>query len=568
MAKHAIAGTLFVPNFILLGEAGYFDAVSSTKPLLHLWSLGIEEQFYLIWPIALLLLRNRRQGQGIFILITTVISFGFWIVVNASDPTIAFYLPITRLWELSLGGALAYYGDSRVSKAGINLDNKQPSTRLKKLFEMPTLIGISLLVISFIQLSRATTFYPYLLLLPIFGTVLIISSDAGTAINKYVLSNKPMVWFGLISYPLYLVHWPLYSFTFILEDGVPSKSVRIISIAASILIAWMIFFWIERFVRYGRQRSKRYFTFFLPFLLCLICVFGVWIHVSDGAPHRFSQKNELHHILKNPEPRVSGFNCDDFINNFSEFASDSNCLLNKKQMPKLLFIGDSHMRMYRSSIFDAFSDIPLMLIMRPTCLPFVYSKPSKVTQDCMRKIDLLNNYLAENNSVDTVLITGFWAYLMAGDFVQADTDVRVPDSLTDEAVEDFLSKAREFMLATMRGNKRVILIQDIPHLDFPIMSCIKVRPVQLTSRATRVDCTVKQSDFYEYIQPYDSVIKQLLDEHPSMEYYDPRPLFCDGTNCIAMRSGFPLYRNGDHLNFLGAKMVIDDLILKFPDLIK
>ena len=195
LGRDAFASAAFLANIALLLQSGYFDVESARKPLLHLWSLGIEEQFYLFWPLLLMLAARLRSGVFAVAAILGIGSFLLNVALIGSDPVATFYLPFTRAFELLAGAALSC-GWIKIDKAGA-ADNWRAS------------IGVALIVLAAVLLDSHRAFPGWWALLPVAGTALLLSTPAAW-VNRVVLASKPFVWVGLISYPLYLWHWPLW----------------------------------------------------------------------------------------------------------------------------------------------------------------------------------------------------------------------------------------------------------------------------------------------------------------------------------------------------------------------
>lgn len=265
LGKHIAGGASFISNFLLWQESGYFDNSAETKPLLHLWSLGIEEQFYIIWPLLLWFAWKRKIN---FFAVTLAIAVGsFYLNIKGveQDPVATFYSPLTRFWELMFGGLLAWvtiYKKSSFSGIMLKLEcifssvtyGNQGVTNGKALENLSAFTGLALLAFGFVKISKDSNFPSFWALMPVSAAVLIISAGPRAWINRQILSNKLMVWFGLISYPLYLWHWPLLSFARILESGLPHRDTRIAAIVISIVLAWLTMKWIEKPFRSDNQR--------------------------------------------------------------------------------------------------------------------------------------------------------------------------------------------------------------------------------------------------------------------------------------------------------------------------
>lgn len=190
------AGAAFVANLALWHEAGYFDAVAETKPLLHLWSLGVEEQFYLFWPLVLWGCRKIRINPLVAIVGVGVGSFVLNMATVGRDPTADFYSPFTRFWELMIGCGLAYW----------HVVSPRGSVRRASACGA---VGFALIVAAVVLLRGQDRFPGWEALLPTVGAFLIIAGGTDGWLNRRVLRARPLVWIGLISFPLYLWHWPL-----------------------------------------------------------------------------------------------------------------------------------------------------------------------------------------------------------------------------------------------------------------------------------------------------------------------------------------------------------------------
>ena len=244
LGKHIAGGAAFISNLLLLQEFGYFDNSAETKPLLHLWSLGIEEQFYIIWPLFVWLTWKRKFN---FFAITLAIAVGsFYLNIKGitQDAIATFYSPLTRFWELMCGSLLAW----------VKIYKKESFTGIKLKANLSAFTGIALFVFGLEKINKDFGFPGVWALVPVSAAVLVLWAGPTAWINKKILSNKLLVWFGLISYPLYLWHWPLLSFARIIENELPGRNIRIVVVVISIVLAWLTMKWVEKHFRFGNQR--------------------------------------------------------------------------------------------------------------------------------------------------------------------------------------------------------------------------------------------------------------------------------------------------------------------------
>lgn len=266
LGKHITAGAGFISNFVLWNEVGYFDNSSETKPLLHLWSLGIEEQFYIVWPLLLWFAWKRKFNLLTITILVVIASFALNIKGIKQDAVATFYSPQTRFWELLCGSLLAWftlYKNDAFTDTKTKIDGWLSSIIYrekqvlggKSLSNVLSFIGLFLLAYGFWRINKELKFPGKWALVPVVGAVLIITAGSKAWINRIVLSNKLSVWFGLISFPLYLWHWPLLSFARIIEGEVPARKIRIAAVVASILLAWFTVKVIEKPFRFGKQKA-------------------------------------------------------------------------------------------------------------------------------------------------------------------------------------------------------------------------------------------------------------------------------------------------------------------------
>jgi peptidoglycan/LPS O-acetylase OafA/YrhL len=236
LAKNAIASAFFGANFVLLSEAGYFDLAAHLKPLLHLWSLGIEEQFYLAWPLALWL--TPRKWRGLMIAVVMTASFALNVALVRSHPQATFYLPFTRAWELMAGALL------------VGVAIKSDSLR-----ETLGAIGV-ICGITFFTYHERTVFPGWTALVPVVGAGLMILAE-GSFFSRIVLAHPLAAAIGRISYPLYLWHWPLLVFprTWLFRPLTTGETLA--AIAVAVVLSWLTYQFIERPIRAGRMGGLR-----------------------------------------------------------------------------------------------------------------------------------------------------------------------------------------------------------------------------------------------------------------------------------------------------------------------
>ena len=318
LGKNIVAGIAFASNLFQLSQIGYFAPAAADNPLLHLWSLGVEEQFYIFWPLTLLLIAASRQ-RGLWIGLFALVSFCIGLSIFAGYADWAFYAPLPRAWELLAGALLANADLLRKKKLAAGTQNALAT------------LGLSAILAAALALDRTRLFPGLYALLPVLGAVAIIASPEAW-VNRILLSNRPMVFVGLISYPLYLWHWPLLSYLSIVRNGVPNFLEIWLAVIVAIILSVLTYRFIEMPLRrHGRAVPQ------LSLGLVLLGAFGIASVAASGFPLRFPA--EIRAIAR-IEPRAnSGFNDQCLLETTQDAYSDS--CIDGGSKPLVALWGDS-----------------------------------------------------------------------------------------------------------------------------------------------------------------------------------------------------------------------------------
>jgi peptidoglycan/LPS O-acetylase OafA/YrhL len=260
LGSDTFASAAFLANIALLLQPGYFDVESAKKPLLHLWSLGIEEQFYLLWPLLLMLATRFRMGIMAMAALLGIASFLLNVALIGSNPIATFYLPFTRAFELLAGAVLA------VGWINVNPSSAASNRR--------AWTGVALIAVAAVMLDSHRAFPGWWAVLPVAGSALLLSAPAAW-VNRVVLASPPFVWIGLISYPLYLWHWPLLVFGGIIKFGPLTLLERELILLASIVLAWATYRFVEIPFRFGIPSRRKIFSLGAGMAMVAITGFAV-----------------------------------------------------------------------------------------------------------------------------------------------------------------------------------------------------------------------------------------------------------------------------------------------------
>jgi peptidoglycan/LPS O-acetylase OafA/YrhL len=383
LGKNVIAGVAFSSNLFQLSQTGYFAPDAIDNPLLHLWSLGVEEQFYIFWPLTLLLISGLRR-RGFWIGLFALASFCSGLAIFAGHTEWAFYAPLPRAWELLAGALLAT--DSLSRKEGLSATTQN----------LLGTLGLAAILCAGFTLDRTQLFPGFYALLPVLGaSAIIVSPEAW--VNRVALSNRPMIFVGLISYSLYLWHWPLLSYLSILRNGVPN----FLEIWVAVIVAVGLSVLTYRFVERPLRRRERVVPS-LSFCMVLVGAFGGVIVAASGFTFRFPP--EIREIASIPPRANSGYDDRCFLER-NQAYTDSCVEAGSK--PLLFLWGDSTAAaLYPGlkAMEEARGSFRLARFMTAGCAPIV---DAGTNQRCDQTNRATLDYL-RNSHPDLVLLHAMW----------------------------------------------------------------------------------------------------------------------------------------------------------------
>ena len=418
LGVHIAAASIFSSNFLLYREAGYFDEASDSKLLLHLWSLGIEEQFYIIWPVLLYASWKGKLNLLTVTIILMLFSFTLNIVKIQTDKVQTFYWPTTRAWELLIGACLAFqlthvnnhfdtYKRRLDGLLHILIGSEPLKANSAILCNVASIAGTLLIILPMYFLTKAANFPGWLAVAPTLGTGLLIYVGSTSWINRKILCSRLLVGIGRISYPLYLWHWPLLIYARILLEKEISYDSRVAVIFLSILLAWITQAFIEKSCRFGQFLKMKFV--FLCILMVGIALIGYYTYRTDGLPNRFPQViRDIGNYEKYAQVSEKSYRLDTcLIHSDRKEWKFGACVDNADKLASngVILWGDSHAAQFYPAIAAMKPVVRLTQLTVTSCPPIpgleessLYCK--EINDYCIKRIS--------DEKPNTVILAGIW----------------------------------------------------------------------------------------------------------------------------------------------------------------
>jgi peptidoglycan/LPS O-acetylase OafA/YrhL len=529
LGKHVAGGASFLSNFFLWSESGYFDNSADTKPLLHLWSLGIEEQFYIVWPILLWLTWRRRVNFLTVTILIALISFAINLALVYTAPIAAFYSPLARFWELLIGAVLAY----------IMLYRKDLASRWSTFNNTISLIGLGLFLAGVTFITKTSLFPGWWALLPTVSGALLIIAGPNTFINQKILSNRIAVWIGIISFPLYLWHWPILSFVRIVEGGLPSVGLRIFSVLLSMVLAWLTYKLIERPIRFGGFGKLK--VCLLIFAMSIVGYVGYETYKRNGIELRaFNKINDGVNKALGYDSTRGPRRGECFIDDVDEKTNKFSKLCGVENKPSILIWGDSHAAtLYRG--FEFYGNNHNFFVSQFTasgCPPILdfYIKNRK---ECINSNDFVFSEIKRLNP-NIVVLAAYWSLYDGGASEQW-------EQLDENKLITTIQKIKQL------GVKDIILIGHLPSFTVNQADMLKRRNLW-----DKVETTTYRN-FKDSAKVYDLKIKEIATK-TDVNFISPLDILCKPEGCLISIPGDeinPLSFDYAHLTTQGSQFLVE-----------
>ena len=518
-SQSLVAVGLFASNILFWRESGYFDAAAEEKPLLHTWSLAVEEQYYLLFPIFLILAWRFGKNRVfwmivVFAAISLALSEWGW----RNKATANFYLAPTRAWELLAGSIAAFI----VLKRGVQTNNTL------------SLIGLAAIIFSILVYNESTPFPSVYALVPVVGVVLLVLFAGKETLAAKLLGTKAFVGIGLISYSAYLWHQPLFAFARIRSLEYPSMILMSVLSITSLLLAVLSWKFIEQpFRKNDRRYNGRKSIFILSSVgIIIIVVIGYAGHYTNGAEKmRFSfdqlavfetakaspLRSKCH--FPQTENSLNRVECE-YFGKTSEFA-----VLGNSHATELAYAVASALKTYNYQIRH----------FTMSGCKHNYNVAGEEDTVCQRWHDIVLNKLSSDANIKTVILS-----------------YRNEGYLQEEKYRRSLVEMTEFLL---RANKKVILVLQAPLLRAHINKYLMVNLENIKTKVSGISV----SDWSRIYSSVDKLLSELSDD---IVVINPVEYYCENDECLVANDGIAYYFDDDHMSIGGANIIAKALLLE------
>jgi hypothetical protein len=502
---------------------------------------------------------RKRANIAAILAVCCAASFGLGIIYLNRDAVPAFYYPQSRIWELLFGALLALPRGTQHEAKGapgwppIGRLSFPAGARGDALRNLASAAGLLLIAAAVFGLNEYQPFPGWRAGLPVVGAALLLAAGPQTWINRSLLAHPVLVSIGLVSYPLYLWHWPLLSLLNIVHTGAVSAGARAGAVVGSFVLAYLTYWLIERPIRLGRRSWAKNAA--LCGLLAAMGAAGLATEWQGGFTARFKGIEDFAAQLQQTDIRGGVNACRQSLG----LRADGYCVRSSASLPDTALIGDSH----ANSLFPGFmaryrqAGRSLVGLGGGGCPPFFDTDFYLYGEHPVGCRDVINEaleYAANSPSVRSIVLSMYALRHMNGDILLGGfrpTHLLFYPEPELHNPESFWAAFRHTLTALAATGKEVIVIIDWPELSFDPRSCVdRLRDV-IVSCANDLAMIKKRNDEYR------RGVGALQIEFPQVKWFDPTPLFCGDSECTAMPTGRLAYRDSNHLSRFGSEYLAD-----------
>ena len=529
----------FSSNFLFwLEEGEYFTRENSLKPLLHTWSLSIEMQFYIIFPLIIIILDKIKKFKIIILSSICFLSFLIANWLSFTNPDAAFYLSLTRIWELLLGSLCALLRISR--------------KKLKSKSEYLCYISLIIIFLSVISFNDKTLHPSFFSLLPVLATCFLILYSEESKSFKKILQFGPLSLVGLISYSLYILHFPMIAFLGYIDVNL-SNQVIFIFLFFLFLTSYFSWVYIETPFRKKKKVSKKIF-FNLYFSLSIILA-------AVGLSGHFLIKDKT----------------DDFVNN--QFDSPRYSIKNS-----IMILGDSHASHYVWGLEQYFGKDKVDDLSSNGCIPFLdFDRVDSRFKEgvCPREMNLALEKFAEERKYEILIMSNMGPVYLDGTTFKNKGEARIKglkltlknfDGVDDNWKLFEIGMRNTFnFLSTLGVNKKVFYVIDIPELGLTERQCdvngkkVNFKNFSLVLKKPNFkNCFVKEKEYLSRSKRFNDLVNKIGDDYPKIKIINTSNFLCKNKICKGIENNQKLYRDADHLSKFGSlylsKFISEEII--------
>tara|TARA_B100000242_G_scaffold293727_1_gene272786 strand:+ start:1831 stop:3867 length:2037 start_codon:yes stop_codon:yes gene_type:complete len=552
----------FSSNFLFWSESGYFSNNTEFKPLIHTWSLSVEEQYYILFPVIFLFfLKFFKFYTKIFFIIMCIISFALCVWGSFHYPEATFYLLPFRGWEIILGVLTAIF-------------LKENKLRLKKIYyEFLSFFGLTLIVGSIIFLNSNSIFPSYNAIFPTIGTVLLIIFCRENTFLYKVFTIKYLVYLGLISYSLYLWHQPILAFTKFYYLNEVSIFFKLLAIMVSIFISYYCWNYIEQPFRNRKKISFKFFSLLLLFIILIFTITWAYTVKFSNFNNIYLQKPEA---LKNNK-KIEYFDSQLKVKTNSEtmfFASIKP--IKKEVSKKVLVLGDSHAQIYNlmGEYYASKYGIEWHSYIFQGCPPIfgyykIYNieqtKPSKKQEECKEQVKIWEKFIKKNGQhFDYVILASRWNYIFNHQeyentqyrkdaLISNDKIFKNNDKILLNSRENFKIGLKETIKIVNTAGPRVIIFSQPPLLKRNPIRCMGVSELSYSFCANAsYENIIRRGLFIN-----ETILNENILNNKKNFYLILDNFLCDHNKkyCFSKKESKLLYKDDDHLSYEGVYFI-------------
>lgn len=531
-SQSIVAVVFFASNILFWKEEGYFAPSAELKPLLHTWSLAVEEQYYLLFPVFLLLAWRFGRNRVFWMILATA---AFSLLLSEwgwrNRPTANFYLAPTRAWELLAGSMCAFHLNGR---------QRRPSDAL-------SLLGLGMILLSIFLFDESTPFPSIYGLLPVGGTVLVIIFGSAGSIAARLLAMRGFVGIGLISYSAYLWHQPVFAFARIRSVVQPSPVLMVMLALFSLALAYLSWRFVERPFRKGASSvlpTRRAVFAYSAAAAAAFVSLGLSGHWLNGLPQRktpagvsFADALNTSRLLPNYGLSVD---CE------GSFTMSSHCRTD--DAPRAILWGDSYAMHLAPGIQSSPTQLSFIQHTKSQCAPVMGIAAQNIMgswRDCLEFNDRVMDYIKGNKSAKYVLISSPFS------IINSDVQLHLRDgrTLVEGQYDIVLSQIMNLAKTVSNQGKQLIIVSPPPRNNLDIGQCLARATVFFKGtdlcNFRREDSLTEYSDKYRFLHELSAVAPVFwLDD-----------IICADGACHASIDGSFVYRDAGHLSVEGARKI-------------